>query len=66
MRASLLGTPTILLTARAVAGRLGVNRETIYRLAARGDLPVVYVGGAVRFAADDVAGFLARQGESAP
>jgi excisionase family DNA binding protein len=40
------------------AALLGVNRETIYRLCARGELPHVRIGSALRI---DLASYLARQ-----
>ena len=57
----LLGEP--LLTADDVANHLGVNRATVYRLAAEPDgLPVVELAGrARRFRADDVRKFVERR-----
>jgi len=41
-------SPAVLLSPREAAARLGVNRETIYRLCARGELRHVRVGSALR------------------
>jgi excisionase family DNA binding protein len=49
-----------LLTVRAVAGRLGVSTATVYKLAARGDLPHIRGSNAIRIAPDDLAAYLAR------
>ena len=38
----------VLVSPREAAARLGVNRETIYRLCARGELPHVRVGSLLR------------------
>ena len=43
-----------LLTARQVAEQLAVSQRFVYDLAARGELPVVRLGGAVRFEPQDV------------
>jgi excisionase family DNA binding protein len=49
-----------LVSPREAAALLGVNRETIYRLCARGEVPHVRVGSVLRV---DLAGYLAqRQG----
>jgi len=45
------------LSPRQAAERLGVHRETIYRLCARGELPHTRVGSAVRV---DLAAYVAR------
>ncbi len=45
---------TGLLTARQVAEQLAVSQRFVYDLAARGELPVVRIGGAVRFEQADV------------
>ena len=50
-----------LVSPREAAGLLGVNRETIYRLCARGDLPHVRVGSVLRV---DLAAYLARRRQS--
>jgi excisionase family DNA binding protein len=47
-----------LVAPRKAAALLGVNRETIYRLCARGELPHVRVGAALRI---DLFGYLARR-----
>ncbi len=39
-----------LIDAREVARRLGVDRNTVYRLAEAGDLPAIRVGRLLRFA----------------
>jgi len=46
-----------LVSPRVAAERLGVNPETIYRLCARGELPSIRVGSALRI---DLASYLAR------
>jgi excisionase family DNA binding protein len=51
------GFPARLVSPRQAAALLGVNRETIYRLCARGELPFVRVGSALRV---DLAAYLAR------
>ena len=43
-----------LLTARQVAEQLAVSQRFVYDLAARGDLPSIRMGGAVRFDQGDV------------
>ncbi|GAC1427149.1 MAG: hypothetical protein NVSMB62_24890 [Acidobacteriaceae bacterium] len=42
------GSEASLISPREAAARLGVNRETIYRLCARGQLPHIRVGAALR------------------
>jgi excisionase family DNA binding protein len=49
-----------LLTAAQVAERLGVNRETVYRLRKRGDLPFVRVGAALRLRPETLKAFVRR------
>jgi len=49
-----------LLTPAEVAKRLGVNRETVYRLRQRGDLQCVRVGGAIRVRREALEVFLRR------
>jgi excisionase family DNA binding protein len=48
------------MTAREVARILGLNRATIYKLAAAGELGHLRIGGAVRFRREDVEAFLLR------
>jgi excisionase family DNA binding protein len=48
------------MTAREVARLLGLNRATVYKLAAVGQLGHLRIGGAVRFRREDVEEFLAR------
>jgi len=43
-----------LLKLSEVAARLSISRSTIYRLMARGELPVVRVGGILRFPATEI------------
>ena len=50
-----------IVSPREAAALLGVNRETIYRLCARGELLHVRVGAALRV---DLAGFLAQRRRS--
>lgn len=45
---------TNLLTARQVAEQLAISRNMVYSLAARGDLPSIRMGRAVRFDQADV------------
>jgi excisionase family DNA binding protein len=49
-----------LLTVRDVAGRLGVSTATVYKLAARGDLPNVRVSNAIRIHPEDLAAYMKR------
>lgn len=46
-----------LVSPREAAARLGVNRETIYRLCQRGELPHLRIGSALRI---DVAAYVAQ------
>jgi putative molybdopterin biosynthesis protein len=50
------------LSPRAVAAVLGVCRDTIYRLIARGDLAATRVGSLLRIAEPDLDTYLRRQG----
>ena len=51
-----------LLTARAVAGLLGVNPETVLRWTRRGELPAIRLpGGAIRYREDAIDGWLAER-----
>jgi excisionase family DNA binding protein len=43
-----------LLTVHEVTARLAVSRATVWRLADRGELTRVRIGGSVRFEADDI------------
>src|SRR5439155_17134058 len=52
----LQGFPTKLVLPREAAALLGVNRDTIYRLCASGELPHVRVGSVLRV---DLTGYLA-------
>jgi excisionase family DNA binding protein len=52
--------PEMLLTIAQVAVRLCVNRETVYRLVARGELAAARVGTVLRIAPRDLAIYLAR------
>jgi excisionase family DNA binding protein len=54
----LQGFPAKLVSPREAGALLGVNRETIYRLCARGELPHVRVGSVLRI---DLAGYLAQR-----
>lgn len=55
-----------LLTAREVAGRLGLSTETVLRWAKRGKLPAVYLSSrAIRFREDDLDAWLAARGNGA-
>jgi excisionase family DNA binding protein len=47
------------LSPKEAAERLGVHRETIYRLCARGALPHVRIGAALRV---DLGAYVARKG----
>lgn len=48
-----------ILTARAVADILQVNRETIYRLVHANELPHFRVGSAIRFRETDIENWMA-------
>lgn len=48
-----------ILTAREVAQLLGVNRATVYKLAAAGELAHLRIRDAIRFRREDVEDFLA-------
>ncbi len=50
-----------LLSPKQAAERLGVHRETVYRLCARGELPHVRLGSVLRV---DLAAYLARRQRS--
>jgi excisionase family DNA binding protein len=52
-----------LLTVGEVAERLGICRETIYRLTQRGELACARIGSAVRILPGDLAGYLVRRAE---
>ena len=56
---------TTALTVREVAQLLKVNERTIYRMAARGELPAFKVGGHWRFLREDVESWIATQKERA-
>jgi excisionase family DNA binding protein len=49
-----------LLTPAEVAKRLNVNRETVYRMRKRGELPFVRVGAAIRVRPEALEAFLQR------
>lgn len=49
------------LTVREVAGYLGVDEKTIYRLAKRGELPGFKVAAAWRFKKGDIDQWIERQ-----
>ena len=53
--------PVRFLSPRQVAEQLGVCRETIYRLLARGELAATRVGSALRIASDDLEAYLRRR-----
>jgi len=55
----LQGFPATLVSPREAAALLAVNRETIYRLCSRGELPHIRVGSALRV---DLAAYLAQFG----
>jgi len=57
----LQGFPARLVSPREAAALLGVNRETIYRLCSRGDLPHVRIGSVLRI---DLTSYLARRSPS--
>jgi excisionase family DNA binding protein len=55
-----------LLTAREVAGRLGVAPDTVLRWTRRGELPAVKLpGGAVRYREDELDAWLERRATGA-
>jgi excisionase family DNA binding protein len=47
-------TDSALWTAQEVAAFLRLNEQTVRRMAARGDLPCVRVGGGLRFVPSDI------------
>lgn len=51
-----------LLNALEVAALLRVDKNTVYRMAQRGDLPCVRVSKAYRFPADGIAAFVSASG----
>ena len=54
--------PAEMLSPAAVAIRLSVNRETVYRLIERGELPAVRLGSStLRVSSDDLANFIDRR-----
>jgi excisionase family DNA binding protein len=56
-----------LLTARQVAGDLGVSAETILRWTRRGELPAIKLpGGAIRFRETDLEDWLDEHATAAP
>lgn len=69
LAAVLLGeraAPPTALTAEEAAGRLGVNRETIYRLNREGKLRGCRVGKALRFPLEEVERFEREGGVAQP
>ena len=52
-----------LLTVAQVAQRLQISEKSVYRLAQRGELPGLKVGGSWRFRADDIELWIDRQVE---
>jgi excisionase family DNA binding protein len=54
------------LTVAELADLLSVNRNTVYRLVERGDIPCHQIGRAKRFSRDDVDAFLSRVREIRP
>ena len=51
-----------LLTAREVAGLLGVSSETVLRWTRRGDLPAIRLpGGAIRYREDELEAWLSKR-----
>jgi excisionase family DNA binding protein len=54
------------LTVAELADLLSVNRNTVYRLVERGDIPCHQIGRAKRFSRDDVNAFLSRVREIRP
>lgn len=51
---------TPMLTTEQVAARLKVDEETVRRMARRGDLPAIRIGGRLRFDPDELAAALER------
>ncbi len=49
---------TRLLTARQVAEELAISQSMVYALAARGEIPAVRIGTALRFEPSDVEAFV--------
>ena len=54
------GPHEFLLTAKMVAGRLGLCTAVVYRLCERGALPVLRIGGALRFEPDAIRRYIER------
>jgi excisionase family DNA binding protein len=48
------------MTVAELADLLNVNRNTVYRLVDRGEIPCHHIGRAKRFSREDVNAFLAR------
>jgi len=46
-------------TVKQLAAKLGVSPMTIYRMTARGDLPVHQIGGQKRYMVTEIDGYLA-------
>jgi excisionase family DNA binding protein len=57
------GDRPVLLSPDDVAAQLGVRRDHVYRLLARGWLPTVHVGRLLRIPATAVAAFIASGGK---
>jgi putative molybdopterin biosynthesis protein len=58
--------PELLLSPAQAAAQLGVNRETVYRLIARGELTAARVGSVLRVSPTDLAEYLKRSRGGAP
>jgi excisionase family DNA binding protein len=43
-----------LITVAEVKGLLAVSAPTVYRLAAKGEIPSIRIGGSIRFRIDDI------------
>jgi excisionase family DNA binding protein len=50
----------LLVTVEGAAKMLAVCPRTVYNMTARGDLPCIHIGTAVRYAVDDIHAFIAR------
>lgn len=53
--------PLSLVRADAVAARLNMPRQSVWRMARRGELPVIRIGREMRFDLLDVEDFIARR-----
>ncbi|HEX4150344.1 MAG TPA: helix-turn-helix domain-containing protein [Pirellulales bacterium] len=57
---TLHATETHLLTAREAADHLRISQRTLFTLTARGEIPAVRIGRAVRYRAADLTSYVER------